>query len=141
MNARTRALRSLIRLHKTKVDQAKATMAEALASEHTARARLESCRATIESERQAAMSEHVSMDDFRRWLPFGQQAVERAENALHIASQASDQARATLMQANAALKAATSILDRRMEEEKEIRTRREMAEIDDLSRRERMMPG
>lgn len=141
MNARTRALRSLIRLHKTKVDQAKAAMAEALASEHTARLQLESCQATIESERQAAMAEHVSMDDFRRWLPFGQEAVERAENTLHSASQAADHAREALMQANAALQAATSILDRRMEEEKEIRTRRELAEIDDLSRRVRMTPG
>lgn len=141
MNSRTRALRSLIRLHKTKVDQAKALVAEALAREHAARAQVESSQAAFESERQVALLGHTSMDDFRRWFPYGQDAIERARNALHVASQASDQAREALMQANAALKAATSILDRRMEEEKEVRTRRELAEIDDLSRRVRMIPG
>ncbi|MBB2167720.1 hypothetical protein HLH36_05020 [Gluconacetobacter aggeris] len=141
MNSRTRALRSLIRLHKTKVDQAKAIMAEALAREHAARSQVESSQAAIETERLEAMSGHASLNDFRQWLPYGQEAVERARSALHAASRASDQARQTLMQANADLKAATSILDRRVEEEKEIRTRRELAEIDDLSRRVRMSPG
>jgi flagellar protein FliJ len=141
MNTRTRALRSLIRLHKTKVDQAKAHMAEALAREHAARQRLENCVATIASERAAASSDHTSLEDFRRWLPFGQEAVERARTALRAAVQDADQARATLMEANAALKAATTILDRRLEEEKEIRSRRELAEIDDLSRRIRIAAG
>lgn len=141
MNARTRALRSLIRLHKTKVDQAKAHMAEALASEHAAHRQLENSLAAIESERAAASSEYTSLEDFRRWLPFGQEAVERARQAAQAARQAAEQARTTLMEANAALKAATAILDRRMEEEKEIRNRRDLAEIDDLSRRVRMVAG
>ncbi|GAA4486260.1 flagellar FliJ family protein [Gluconacetobacter asukensis] len=141
MNSRTRALRSLIRLHKTKVDQAKAIMAEALAREHAARGQVESNQAAIETERLEATSGHASLDDFRQWLPYGQEAVERARSALHVAGRASDQARETLMQANADLKAATSILDRRVEEEKEIRNRRELAEIDDLSRRVRMASG
>ncbi|GBQ18891.1 hypothetical protein AA12717_0068 [Gluconacetobacter sacchari DSM 12717] len=141
MTSRTRALQSLIRLHRTQVDEARAMMAQALAEEHAAHRQLENSQAAIENEREAARSDHTTPDAFRHWLPFGQEAVERARDALHAATRASHQARETLMQANAALKAATALLERRQEEEKAVRARRELAEIDDMSRRVRMIPG
>lgn len=141
MEARARALQALIRLRKTEVDQAKAALARMLAEEHAALGRLETRRAAIETERRETLVGQVSSDDFRLWLPAGREAVESAETMLHAARCASDQAREALMRANAALKAAEAILDKRLEEEREMRTRREQAEIDDLSRRGRVAAG
>lgn len=108
-----------------------------MAEEHAAGALVESRLALIDSEQREASLGHASLDDFRAWLPAGVDAVERARAALDVARQASDQARGMLMQANAALKAAEAILDKRLEEEREARARREQAELDDLSRRNR----
>ncbi|MBB2189421.1 hypothetical protein HLH34_05510 [Gluconacetobacter azotocaptans] len=134
-DSRTRTLHALIRLRKTEVDKARAALAKAMAEENAAAANVARRRALIDSERREVSCGHASLDDFRLWLPAGENAVERAEQALRIVRQASDQARETLVQANAVLKAAQTILDRRLEIEKEIRGRREQAEIDDLSRR------
>ncbi|WP_246375259.1 flagellar export protein FliJ [Gluconacetobacter takamatsuzukensis] len=133
MASRTRTLQSLIRLRKTEVDEAKSTLAQALANEEAARQHLESLQASIAAEQRAASAGQTSMDDFRRWLPTGQQAVTRAAEALHSVKAVSDQARDALMQVNAALKATESILEKRVEEEKTTRSRREQAEIDDLT--------
>ncbi|MCE2576810.1 flagellar FliJ family protein [Komagataeibacter sp. FNDCR2] len=138
MDARTRALQALIRLRQTEVDQAKSALSEAMGKENAAIAHVERQRALIESERVKAASGQVSMDDFRVWLPSGKEAVQQAEHALIAVRQVSDQAREALIQANAAQKAAQAIMDRRLEEEKETLARREQAEIDDLSRRNKM---
>ncbi|GAB6969147.1 hypothetical protein JCM25156A_31860 [Komagataeibacter kakiaceti JCM 25156] len=135
MDARTRALQALIRLRQTEVDQAKSALSEAMSRENAAIAQVERQRALIESEQVKAVSGQVAMDDFRAWLPAGKEAVERARQALIPVRQASDQAREALIQANAAQKAAQAIMDRRLAEEKETLARREQAEIDDLSRR------
>ncbi|MBL7236456.1 MAG: flagellar FliJ family protein [Komagataeibacter hansenii] len=135
MDPRMRGLQALIRLRKTEVDEAKSALAKAMAEENAAVAYRDRQHALIESEQREATAGRTSMDDFRQWLPAGRAAVERAERAILPLRQASDQARGALMQANAALKAAQAIVDKRLEEEKEIRERREQAEIDDLSRR------
>nr|WP_246379863.1 flagellar FliJ family protein [Gluconacetobacter johannae] len=128
-------MHALIRLRKTEVDRARAVLAQAMAEEHAAAADVARCRAVIEREQREASCGQTSLDDFRLWLPAGEDAVKRAEQALHAARQVSDQARETLVRANAVLKAAQTILDRRLEDEREARGRREQAEIDDLSRR------
>jgi flagellar protein FliJ len=137
-DARTRALRSLIRLRKTEVDQTRSALASVMENEHAVAALVEVRIALIESERREASSGLASMDDFRLWLPAGMEAIAHAEEALRIARQASDQAREALMQANAALKAAEAIRDKWLEEAGQIRARREQADNDDLSRRGRI---
>ncbi|WP_230975551.1 flagellar FliJ family protein [Acetobacter garciniae] len=138
MDPRTRALHALARLRKTEADQAQAALAQALADERTASGTVDACRARIESERVAATGDITLAEAFRDWLPIGREAVERAQEALNAARRASGQARAAMIRANAALKAAQAIVDKRQEEENEIRARREQAEIDDLSRRNSM---
>ena len=138
MDPRTRALHALVRLRRTEADQAQAALAKALADERTAFELVEARRAQIESERQTAAGDDTLGAAFRDWLPVGREAVERAQAGLNTARQASERARASMIQAHAALKAAQAIVDKRHEEENEMRARREQAEIDDLSRRNSM---
>ncbi|MFT9014565.1 MAG: flagellar FliJ family protein [Acetobacter sp.] len=135
MDPRNRTLHALVRLRRTEADRARATLARMLADEQAAADLVQASRARIESERQAAMGDATFATAFGDWLPVGREAVERAQTGLDAARRASEQARVAMMQANAALKAAQAIVDKRQEEENEIRTRREQNEIDDLSRR------
>ncbi|QEO16904.1 flagellar FliJ family protein [Acetobacter vaccinii] len=137
-NPRTRALQALIRLRKTEVEQARSAMAAALAHEQAAIDHTEAQRARIVSERAAIDSGGATMDDFRSWFPLGREAVQKALMQQHSAEAETEQARKVLMEANGALKAAETLLETRLKEEKDLRERREMAEIDDLSRRNRM---
>lgn len=141
MNPRARALQSLIRLRKTEVDQARAELARVLAHERAAEVRLAHSRQQLQSEQFEVSAGHTSMDDFLTWLPVGRDAIERAHRLVLEAQQASDQARAGLTQANAALKAAEAVLARWREEEREKEARREQNEVDDLSRRVRGVFG
>ena len=138
MDPRTRALHALVRLRRTEADQAQAALAKALADERTAFELVEARHAQIESDRQPAAGDATLGAAFRDCLPVGGEGVERAQAGLNTARQASERARASMIQANAALKAAQAIVDKRQEEENEMRARREQAEIDDLSRRNSM---
>ncbi|MFT8891128.1 MAG: flagellar export protein FliJ [Acetobacter papayae] len=135
MNPRARALQSLIRLRKTEVDQARAELGRVLAHERAAELRLAQSRQQLENEQHEVSAGRASLGDFRDWLPAGREAIERAHRLVLEAQHVTDQARAGLTQANAALKAAEAVLARWQEEEREKEARREQNEVDDLSRR------
>lgn len=132
---RIRALNALIRLRKTEVEQARNALAAALAEEQNAIAYTEAQKNRMKTEQAAANTGQVDFNDFCLWFPVGQEAIEHAQEQQAIAESSTEQTRATLMKANGALKAAETLLEQRLKEEKERRAHREMAEIDDLSRR------
>ncbi|GAN70603.1 hypothetical protein [Acetobacter syzygii] len=135
-SARIRSLNALIRLRKTEVDEAKAGMARALAAENAALTELDRQLTQIEVERDEAEGD-AGRESFRLWLPIAQENVAQAEKAVYKTRQDSIRVREELIHANAAFKAAQTLLDKREEEERILRTRREQAELDDLSRRSR----
>lgn len=132
---RTRALNALIRFRKTEVEQARNALAAALAEEQNAIAYTEAQKARMKTEQEAANTGQVNLSDFCLWFPAGQEAIEHAQEQQAIAEASTEQTRAALMNAHGALKAAETLLEARLKEEKERREHREMAEIDDLSRR------
>ncbi|MDE7547821.1 flagellar FliJ family protein [Acetobacter fabarum] len=135
-SARIRSLRALIRVRKKEVDEARAGMARALAAESAALAELERQLTQIELERDEAEGD-AGRESFRLWLPIAQENVARAEQVVRKTRTDSMRVREELIQANAAFKAAQTLLDRREEEERALLARREQAELDDLARRAR----
>lgn len=132
---RIRALNALIRLRKTEVEQARNALAAALAEEQNAIAYTEAQKTRMKTEQEAVKTGQVDLSDFCLWFPVGQDAIEHAQKQQAIAEASTEQTRAALMNAHGALKAAETLLETRLKEEKERREHREMAEIDDLSRR------
>lgn len=135
-SARIRSLRALIRVRKNEVDEARAGMARALAAESAAMAELERQLTQIEVERDEAEGD-AGRESFRRWLPVAQEDVARAEKVVQKTRNDSFRVREELIQANAAFKAAQTLLDKREEEQRVLLARREQAELDDLARRTR----
>lgn len=135
-SARTRSLHALIRLRKKEVDEARAGMARALAAEHAAMTELERQLTQIEVERDEAEGD-AGRESFRLWLPVAQENVGRAEQVVRKTHNDSTRVREELIQANAAFKAAQTLLEKREEEERVLQARREQADLDDLSRRVR----
>ncbi|MFT9089332.1 flagellar FliJ family protein [Acetobacter okinawensis] len=135
-SARIRSLRALIRVRKTEVDEARAGMSRALAAESAAMAELERQLTQIEVERDEAEGD-AGRESFRLWLPIAQEEVARAEQVVRRTRADSQRVREELIQANAAFKAAQTLLEKREEEERVVRARREQAELDDLARRRR----
>lgn len=76
-------------------------------------------------------------ESFRLWLPIAQENVARAEQVVLRTRNDSMRVREELIQANAAFKAAQTLLEKREEEERVLLARREQAELDDLARRAR----
>ncbi len=134
--ARIRSLHALIRVRKTEVDEARANMARALAAESAAIAELERQLTQIELERDEAEGD-AGRESFRLWLPVAQENVMRAEKVVSKTRNDSIRVREELIQANAAFKAAQTLLDKREEEARVLELRREQAELDDLARRAR----
>lgn len=134
--ARIRSLHALVRVRKQEVDEARANMARALAAENAAMAELERQLTQIELERDEAEGD-AGRESFRLWLPVAQEDVARAEKVLSKTRTDSMRVREELIQANAAFKAAQTLLDKREEEVRVVRVRREQAELDDLARRTR----
>lgn len=134
--ARIRSLHALVRVRKQEVDEARANMARALAAENAAMTELERQLTQIELERDEAEGD-AGRESFRLWLPVAQEDVARAEKVVSKTRTDSMRVREELIQANAAFKAAQTLLDKREEEVRVVRVRREQAELDDLARRTR----
>ena len=134
--ARIRSLHALVRVRKQEVDEARANMARALAAENAAMTELERQLTQIELERDEAEGD-AGRESFRLWLPVAQEDVARAEKVVSKTRTDSMRVREELIQANAAFKAAQTLLDKREEEVRVVRVRREQAELDDLVRRTR----
>ncbi|MDN6713079.1 MAG: flagellar FliJ family protein [Acetobacter sp.] len=135
-SARIRSLHALIRVRKKEVDEARAGMARALAAESAALADLERQLTQSEVERDEAEGD-AGHESFRLWLPIAQENVARAEQVVLRTRNDSMRVREELIQANAAFKAAQTLLEKREEEERVLLARREQAELDDLARRAR----
>ncbi|WP_338333299.1 hypothetical protein [Acetobacter sp. LMG 32666] len=135
-SARIRSLKALIRVRKKEVDEARAGMSRALAAENAALTELERQLTQIEVERDEAEGD-AGRETFRLWLPVAQENVARAEDMVRKTRNDSIRVREELIQANAAFKAAQTLLDKREEEERVLQLRREQAELDDLARRAR----
>ncbi|MFT9418202.1 hypothetical protein [Acetobacter sp.] len=135
-SARIRSLHALVRVRKQEVDEARAGMARALAAESAALAELERQLAQIEVERDEAEGD-AGRESFRLWLPIAQENVVRAEHVVLRTRNDSMRVREELIQANAAFKAAQTLLEKREEEVRVLLARREQAELDDLARRAR----
>ncbi|MCP1241693.1 hypothetical protein GOB86_05500 [Acetobacter lambici] len=135
-SARIRSLKALIRVRKKEVDEARAGMSRALAAENAAMTELERQLTQIEVERDEAEGD-AGRETFRLWLPVAQENLARAEDVVRKTRNDSMRVREELIQANAAFKAAQTLLDKREEEERVLQARREQAELDDLARRAR----
>ncbi|CEF53340.1 flagellar FliJ family protein [Acetobacter ghanensis] len=135
-SARIRSLHALIRLRKKEADEARAGMARALAAENAALTELERQLTQIELERDEAEGD-AGRESFRLWLPVAQENVAQAEQMVLKTRHDSIRVREELIQANAAYKAAQTLLEKREEEARVLLARREQAELDDLSRRAR----
>jgi flagellar export protein FliJ len=137
-----RHLANLLRLRRFEADTARRALAEALAAEADAQARLARAQEALAAEAGQAGSLRdrdalVSLRNFAAWLPRGAAARQAAARAVAVAAQAAAAARAALAERRAALEAVEKLVEAAAREDRQHAARREAHALDDIFRARR----
>jgi len=129
----TRTLATLLRLRHLQTDQASRALAEALAAEAAAAARLEALRGAIRTEAQGPSPDAASplRGAFTAWMPAAREGLARAQAALTQTQARSEANRAALAAARAAGRAAESVAQARAAAANALAVRKAQAVLDD----------
>ncbi len=133
-------LGTLLRVRRNNLDEAQRAVADALRVQQQAQAGREAQETRYAEETVAALDlahGDDAVDAFARWLPVGRKAIETARLAEQEASCDVDRTRVVLGLARAAHRAVELLMEKRGEEERQLRERRAQQEMDDLGRRSR----
>ncbi len=133
-------LATLLRVRRNNLDEAQRAVATALRLQQQAQARREAEETRYAEETAAALDlarGDEAVDAFARWLPVGRKAIEAARLAEQEACGEVDRNRVVLGLARAAHRAVELLIEKRTEEQRQLRDRKAQQEMDDLGGRAR----
>jgi hypothetical protein len=131
----SRALRTVARLRKLAIDEARGELAARLAAEARAAEADRAAQEAMRRERQAALALGAEDTAFATWLPRGLHARDLARDAATRAQEATHQGRAALVAARAAAEAVNQMLAAHAAERLADANRREQAVLDEVGQR------
>jgi flagellar export protein FliJ len=135
---RDEPLRTLLRLRRLALDEARQTFAACLEVEATEAGRVRGIERSIQAETDRASSldgNDMTVETFARWLRRVRAEQEAAERALHEAEARTAEARVVLGASRQAVEAVETEIERRDALERQEGTRREQRMLDEIGGR------